>query len=82
MEVKYFDTDVAVALHELTVKLLSYVGGGTLLILIAVGIYYMASSGDPGRQQRAKQAFVYALIGLIIVLLSYVILGTINKLAT
>ena len=44
-----------------------------------IGIYYGAANGDPGRQKRAKDALVYVLEGLIIIMFSYAVLGVIAK---
>jgi len=81
MKVEYFDTDVVAAINELSATLLSYVGALALLLLVGTGIYYMMAQGNPRLQARAKQSFSYILLGLIVVLLSYSILGVIKKIA-
>lgn len=82
MQVQYYSGNVVSQMHELTIRLLGLVGEGTLLMMIAIGVYYMTAQGDPAKQQRAKNAFSYALMGLLIILFSYAILATLNRLAT
>jgi multisubunit Na+/H+ antiporter MnhB subunit len=82
MEIDYFDSNVADILHDLTMTILAYTGGLALLFMVMIGVYYIASNGDPARQERAKSAIVYLLTGLLIIMFSYAILGTIDRLAT
>lgn len=50
------------------------VSGFVAVIFVVVGgVGYMTSRGDPGRLQKAKSTILYALIGLIIVALSWAI---------
>ena len=50
------------------------VAGIVCVIYIVVGGFgYMTSAGDPGKLQRAKNTILYAIIGLIIVALSFAI---------
>ncbi len=50
----------------------------TLAIVIA-GFQYVMSQGDPARNKDAKQKLTYAIIGLGVLLLAYVIVNTILK---
>jgi len=57
---------------------LSIVGSLALLVLILGGVIYIGSTGDEQRVVTAKKIIVYALIGLILILVSYsvvVVLG-------
>jgi hypothetical protein len=49
-----------------------------VLMLVIGGIKYIAAAGDPGKLGDAKQTIYDALTGLFLVLLSYLILYTIN----
>ncbi len=56
---------------KLAVNILSVVAGLVAVIMIIVaGMKYMTSGGDSGKVSSAKMSLVYAIIGLIIVVLS------------
>jgi len=48
-----------------------------ILMIVISGIMYITSAGDSGRVDRAKQMLLYAIIGLIIALLAWVIVAMI-----
>jgi len=50
----------------------------SLTYIIWGGIDYIMSEGDKQRIQAARQKFIFAIIGLIIVLLSFFIIGTVG----
>ena len=53
-----------------------------VVFVVIGGFTYMTSAGDPAKLQKAKKTIVYAVIGLIIVALSFVITNfVINNLA-
>lgn len=76
-----FDKDVVLVLMEGAEFLLRIAGGIALFIIIFGGIYYMVSGASPDGQMRAKKIVTYAVIGLAIVLVSYVIIATIESFA-
>ena len=43
------------------------------IVVVVGGILYVTSQGDPAKTARAKMTILYAVIGLIVVLLSYAI---------
>lgn len=55
----------------------------TIFALIAViaivygGVLYMTSGGDPGKVKQAKNTILYAIIGLIVSVLAFVIVATV-----
>lgn len=51
--------------------LLSFVGLLSVIFIIVGGIFYILSTGDPGRIERAKSIITNAIIGLIIALVSF-----------
>jgi len=63
-----------------TIKwILSIAGRLVLLILILSGIYYVASGDNPEKQEKAKKIISYAIIGLVVVLVSYGLLALIDR---
>ncbi len=55
-------------------------GGAVCAIFIVVGGWgYMTSGADPGKLQKAKNTILYAIIGLIIVALAFVITGFVSS---
>lgn len=77
-----FDKDVVLVLTEGAEFLLRIAGGIALFVIIFGGIYYMVSGGNPDGQTRAKKIVTYAVIGLAIVLVSYVIIVAVESFAT
>ncbi len=57
-------------------------GALALVYLILNAIRYMSSNGDPKKTQEARNAIVYSVIAIIIVVASFFILNAILGLAT
>ena len=74
----YFDKDVVVVLNDAIKVLLSWIGGITLLFLIIGGVLYVSSGANPETQGKAKRIITYAIIGLMLSLLSYAIIAVID----
>lgn len=56
------------------VSLLSFIiGVAAVIVIIIAGIQYMLSTGDATKVNNAKNAILYAVIGLIVALLAQVI---------
>ncbi len=53
---------------------LVFVGVVALLFIIYAGFSFVTSGGDPKKVQGARQIMTFAIIGLVIVLLSFAIL--------
>lgn len=51
-----------------------------ILAIIIAGIYLITSGGEEGQKDKAKKIIYYALIGIVVVLLSRVIVMTVNSL--
>ncbi|MGK2896505.1 MAG: Mbov_0395 family pilin-like conjugal transfer protein [Candidatus Saccharimonadales bacterium] len=53
----------------------AYFLGGVICVIIIIfsGILYTISQGDPGKIQTAKNAILYAVVGLIIIILAFAI---------
>ncbi|MCK4891779.1 MAG: hypothetical protein KAS78_03875 [Candidatus Pacebacteria bacterium] len=75
----FLDKPVVDIINELIKLILSFVGKISLLILILGGVLYVVSGSKPERQEKAKKTITYAILGLILVLISYAILGVLDK---
>lgn len=58
--------------------LLMVAGLAAFVMMVLGGINYLTSVGDPGRMEDAKNQIFSAILGLIILLASWMILNTIN----
>ncbi len=52
---------------------LGIVGSLAVLMIVASGVMYITANGDSGRIDKAKDTLVYAITGLVVALLGYVI---------
>lgn len=50
-----------------------WIGIIATIVIIIAGIFYMISLGDAAKIQRAKNAIIYAIIGLIVTLAAFAI---------
>jgi len=57
---------------------LAIVGGFAVLSLIVGGFMYITSAGATERIEQAKLIITYSIVGLIIILLAFTIVATIN----
>lgn len=55
--------------------LLFIIGAISVIVIIIGGIKYVVSNGDSGAIQSAKNTIMYAVIGLIVAILSYSIIN-------
>lgn len=54
-----------------------------VLIIVIAGFTYVLSGGDPQKTNRAKDAILYAVIGLVVAILGYTIVTlVINRVVT
>lgn len=53
-----------------------------VIVIIAAGLMYITSDGDPGKTSTAKNAIIYALIGLVIVGSAFIITGIVQNIAS
>lgn len=52
------------------------IAGVVCVIVIAIaGLSYVLSAGDPGKTAKAKDAILYAVIGLVVSILSFTIVA-------
>lgn len=75
--------DTVQASSDLITKVLQLVfglaGAVALLIITLAGTQYVLSQGDPQKVAKAKQTIIYALIGLVITIMSYAIVSFVVK---
>lgn len=68
---------------ELVVRVITYVlpivGAIALAMIIYGGVLLITSSGDPEKLTKAKQTLLWAIIGIIIVVLSYAIVVSLSQ---
>lgn len=67
--------DIASVLTTVIYWILSLSGGIAVLFLILGGLQYITSSGNKDRAEAAKQTILYAVIGLVVIALSFVIVA-------
>ena len=64
-------------------NILSFIAGIiAVIMLIIAGIKFITSQGDPGKVSEARQAIIYAVIGIVIVVLAQTIVFFVLKEAT
>lgn len=62
--------------------ILSIAAFAAIIMIIFGGYQYMASTGDQAKVEGARKTLTNAIIGLVIVILSYIILNTVTALLT
>jgi hypothetical protein len=71
---KLFDTLFAVAQWLTTLA-----GSLAVLFLVIGGIRYLAAAGNEAQIKKARSMIIYSVIGLILVIIAYAIVRTINS---
>lgn len=69
---------IAQLLTKVITWVLSFAAAIAVLFLIFGGLQYVTSAGNKDRIEKAKQTILYAVIGLIVIALSFVIVTFIN----
>jgi amino acid transporter len=67
------DSDLAGMITMISNTILLLVGVVAVLFLIIGGFQYIASGGNPEQVNKAKNTIFYAIIGIIVALLAYVL---------
>ena len=67
-----------VVIGNVIAGLLVFSGTIAIFMLIFAGFKYVTSSGDPKQVEGAKQTMTYAIIGLVVILLSFFIINFIS----
>lgn len=63
-------------------RLIAYIAGiVAIIVIIVAGIMYVTSGGDPSKASEAKNAIIYSLVGVVIVVVAQgIIIFVINRL--
>jgi len=61
---------------------LTFVGLIAVIVFIYAGFLYLTSAGDAKKADEAKKAMTYAVIGILVILLSYVIVKAVIDIPT
>ncbi len=72
---KASDDDIAALLGNVISLLLFIAGAAAVLVIVIGGIRYITSDGDPGAASKAKNTIIFALVGLVIAIMSYSIVN-------
>jgi len=81
MKLKEFTKSAGIVLHDTAKELLKVMGGLALLVFVMSGIFFMFSRGEPEGRTKAKKMLLYAILGLIVILLSYAMLVLVESLS-
>ena len=68
-------TDLPSFITNIVNILLFLAGAVAVIVIIIGGIRYVMSGGDAGQVQSAKNTILYAVIGLIVVIMAYAIVN-------
>lgn len=55
--------------------LIFLVGAVSVVVLIIAGLMYVTSAGNPEQTKRAKDAIIYAVVGLVVAILAFAIVN-------
>lgn len=69
-----------VALNIISNIILPLIGAIAVGMVIYGGVLFITSSGDPEKVTKARKTLMWAIIGIIIVVLSYAIVVSLSKL--
>lgn len=72
-------TDLQSLFGRLVSAILALAGIVLFIMLVIGGVKYITSGGDPKATEGAKHTLTYAIGGLLLILLSYLILVVIGK---
>ncbi|MDO8336596.1 MAG: hypothetical protein Q7T74_07550 [Candidatus Saccharibacteria bacterium] len=67
--------DIATIIGSVISLLLFLAGAIAALVIVVGGIRYITSDGDAGAASKAKNTIIYALVGLVIAIMSYSIVN-------
>jgi len=65
------------------VNLMLYLAGAVAVIFVIIGgYYYLTAGGNEEQAEKGKKTLINAIIGIVIIILSYVIVNVISNLVT
>lgn len=68
-------TDLKTVVRNVINTLLQVVGVGAVVVIVYSGILYVISVGDSAKITRAKNTLMYAVVGLVVAIMSYAIVN-------
>lgn len=57
---------------------MALVGSLAVFFIVLSGIKFLTSGGDPSKVEGAKKSLTYAIVGLVIILMSFVVIKVIS----
>lgn len=72
-------TGISDTLYAVTNYVLGFLAALAILVIVISGIMYITASGDQGRVDTAKHWLLYAIIGLVVALLAFVIVYAVGE---
>ena len=72
---KSTNDDLSSMIRTIVNTLLYILGAVSVLVIVIAGIMYVVSGGDLNAVNKAKNALLYAVIGLIVAILAYAIVN-------
>lgn len=70
---------IPVVLQNIINFLLFFAGIVAVFLIVFSGIRFVTSSGDPQKIESARKTFFYAIIGLVVIALSFVVIVFISS---
>ena len=67
-------SDLETVFQSLVSAILGFAGITLFILLVVGGFKYITSGGDPKAVEGAKHTLTYAIMGLVVLLLSYLVL--------
>lgn len=58
---------------DILVPVYAWAGITAVLIIITAGFFYVTSGGNPSHTKRAREAIIYACVGLVVIMMAFVI---------
>lgn len=65
----------SVQLEAIVNTILAVMGAVAVLIVVLAGFYMINSQGDPGKVANARNAIIYALVGLAVIMFVFAIVN-------
>lgn len=70
---------IPIVFKNIVTAALVFVGVVAVFLIILSGIKFITSAGDPKQVEGARNTLTYAIIGLVVVLLSFLIINVIGR---
>ena len=70
-------SDLGPILQNVINWILGIAGLLAVLMLVIGGVRYVISAGNPTQTEGAKKTIIYALVGIVVIILAYVLVNTV-----